>query len=342
MKKRFLFLIFASLMLILSACGDQSKEDVIEGLENKLENLNSYKTEAKMTLKTGEEEQQYNIEVWHKKPEYYRVMLKNNRDEKGSQIILRNDDGVFVLTPALNKSFKFQSDWPFNSSQPYLYASLVDDILKDPEATFEATEDHYVFTTKTNYQDNKSLPKQEIYFDKKSYAPAKVRVLDKDNNTLVEVTYAGFEFDKSFEDNAFDMETNMTSGVDGVPVMANGDGEQLAQELTVLYPLVTPEGTELEEEKQVQLENGERVILTFKGDKNFTLIEEYKEVQPTSASQTVNVEGDPVNLGFTMGALKEKSLEWSYKGMDFVLASEDLTQEEMIEIAQSVTGQGVK
>ena len=48
-----------------------------------------------------------------------------------SQIILRNEEGVFVLTPALNKSFRFQSDWPQNSSQAYLYESLVRDILQD-------------------------------------------------------------------------------------------------------------------------------------------------------------------------------------------------------------------
>ena len=35
--------------------------------------------------------------------------LKMQKDQ--SQIILRNEEGVFVLTPALNKSFRFQSDW---------------------------------------------------------------------------------------------------------------------------------------------------------------------------------------------------------------------------------------
>src|SRR5690625_5969794 len=54
------------------------------------------------------------------KKDLYRVALTNPEDEKGSQVILKNEDGVFVLTPALDKSFKFQTDWPENSSQPYL------------------------------------------------------------------------------------------------------------------------------------------------------------------------------------------------------------------------------
>ena len=66
-----------------------------------------------------------------------------------SQIILRNEEGVFVLTPALNKSFRFQSDWPQNSSQAYLYESLVRDILQDKKnLTFEKTDKYYIFKTK--------------------------------------------------------------------------------------------------------------------------------------------------------------------------------------------------
>ena len=65
-------------------------------------------------------------------------MNLQNAKKDQSQIILRNEEGVFVLTPALNKSFRFQSDWPQNSSQAYLYESLVRDILQDKKnLTFE-------------------------------------------------------------------------------------------------------------------------------------------------------------------------------------------------------------
>ena len=30
------------------------------------------------------------------------------------QIIIRNADGVYVLTPALNQVYKFKGDWPLN------------------------------------------------------------------------------------------------------------------------------------------------------------------------------------------------------------------------------------
>ncbi|MDP4108366.1 MAG: outer membrane lipoprotein carrier protein LolA, partial [Bacillota bacterium] len=125
MRKK-LMLIFTGLMVIfvLAACGTKSQGDVVKELNKRLDNLSGYKVNAKMTLKMGQDSQVYNVEIWHKDPTYYRVNLKNAAKDQ-SQMILRNDEGVFVLTPALNKSFRFQSDWPQNSSQAYLYESLI-------------------------------------------------------------------------------------------------------------------------------------------------------------------------------------------------------------------------
>lgn len=291
-----------------------------------------------MSLKTGEDAQKYNIEVWHKKKDYYRVLLSNEKDEKGSQIILRNEEGVYVLTPALNKSFKFQSEWPQNSSQPYLFGSLVEDIKQDSDSTFEATENYYEFTTKTNYQNSQNLPNQKIYFHKKDLTPVMVQVLDKDSNPVVEVQFTSVEIDPTFNEDAFSTEKNMTSGALGVPVMA----EESPSAFSIFYPEATIGNEQLEEEKIIDMENGKRVIQTYKGDKSYTLIQEYYETKPASATVPVSIVGDPVNLGFTMGALSSSRLEWSYGGKDFVLASEELTKEEMVEVAQSVQGTAIK
>ena len=326
-------------LLLLVACGEKSKEDVITKIEETLEEMNGYQTQANMRLETGENEQSYVIDIAHKKKAYYRVLLKNDQDEEGSQIILKNDDGVFVLTPALNKSFKFQSDWPTNSSQPYLYQSLVTDILNDGDATFETTEKYYVFETKTNYQNNTTLPSQEIYFDKKQFTPVMVKVLDQDGKTLVEVKFTNFELNPTFEENMFEIENNMTSSLFGIPVMA--DGNIAEQELTVLYPSELF-GSELVETTEVDTENGKRVMLSYQGDKDFTLVQETPEVYQTTAMQPKMVNGEPVSLGFTVAAQTDAALEWSYRGSEYYLASDDLTKEEMIEVATSITAQETK
>ncbi|WP_163538961.1 outer membrane lipoprotein carrier protein LolA [Gracilibacillus sp. YIM 98692] len=338
MKKYTKWIIGILLITVLAACGEKSKEDVVQKLESMAEDMSSYQMQAMMTLKTGKEDQLYRIEVAHKKKDFYRVLLKNENDEEGSQIILRNDEGVFVLTPALNKSFKFQSDWPDNNSQPYLFQSLVQDLLDDQDATFTTTENYYVFETKTSYESNSNLPYQSIYFDKKTYAPVLVKVLDQDKNTLVEVEFSSFEIDPELPDDTFEMEKNMTSSIFGVPVMAQ---EDLPQQLTVQYPAETF-GAELVEENQKDLENGKRIMLSYEGDKSFTVIQETVSAYPTSAQSPEQVNGEPVHLSSTMGALSNNSIEWTQNGVNYYLASDQLTKQEMISVARSMTTQGTK
>src|SRR5690625_7951752 len=165
---RFMLFAFILTLIIIAGCGGKSQEKVTKKIEGALGDIDGYKVEAKMTMKTGQEERSYDIDIWYKKDkqEFYRVTLESE-EEDGGQIILKNDEGVFVLTPALNKSFKFQTDWPENSSQPYLYQSLVNDVLKDSEAELQQDDSHYIFLTKTHYQGNNHLPFQEIYLDKK-------------------------------------------------------------------------------------------------------------------------------------------------------------------------------
>lgn len=332
MKKRLLLVITGLLVVfLLAACGSKSKEDVVKELNGKLNDLSGYKVDAKMTLKMGTDSQVYNVEIWHKDPTFYRVNLKNAEKDQ-SQMILRNNEGVFVLTPALKKSFKFQSDWPQNSSQAYLYESLIKDIVEDKEAKFSSTKEHYVFETKTRYQNNSMLPTQEIKLNKEDLSPAVVKVMDPDRKALVTVEFSKVKFNASFDDSDFDMKKNMTRADLNLPVMA--DSKDTA--FTVKYPTADL-GAKLVDEKEVKLENGKRVVLTYEGEKSFTLVQEKVTVKEAAASPTY-VDGDLVDLGVTIGAVSEGSITWTMDGVDYMIASNDLTEKEFVEIARTVQG----
>lgn len=324
-------------ILVLAGCGTKSKEDVTQALGKKVEEMKSYESNAKMTLQTGAEPQVYEVQIGHKKPGYYRVNLKNAQKDQ-SQIILRNDEGVFVLTPALNKSFRFHSEWPQNSSQAYLFESLVNDIKNDPDSTFSATEKHYVFVTKTNYQNNKLLPTQEITINKSDMTPVSVKVMDPDKKPLVLVEFSDFKFDASFDEDAFDVKKNMAGAQVGLPTSGQVNDENAT--FNVLMPSDVPAGSEVKEQSLITTDDGERAVTTFTGDKTFTLVQEKARYSDVSTSTFVS--GEPVDLGFTVGALTENTLTWNYQGMDFTLASQDLSQEELMMVARSVQGAAVK
>jgi len=336
-SKLFIVITLFSLLLIAAGCGSKSQESVVKKIEGKLQDVNGYKVAAEMKMKTGQEERSYDIDVWYKKgdDEFYRVGLENE-DEENGQVILKNNEGVFVLTPSLNKSFKFQTDWPENSSQPYLYQSLVHDVLVDKDAKFTANDTHYVFLTKTNYQNNTNLPYQEVYFDKKSFTPTSVKIMDKDKNTLVEVVFTNIDINPKFQKDDFNKEAILKDTVAGTSV----SNMQNEADLAVMFPLKTL-GSELVEKQEIDIDEGKRVIMTFKGDRNFTLIQEKMSVVPTS-TVVQEVIGEVVYLGHSVGAVSNNTIEWNYNGTDFYLASEDMTMEELIEVAGSIQGQEIK
>ena len=328
MKRKGLLLVVCLLVAILTACGTKSQSDVTNDLQEKVEKMQSYSTEATMTLQMGTDPQTYDVEVSFKKPEYYRVSLQNAEKEE-NQIILKNDEGVFVLTPALNKSFKFQNEWPKNSSQAYLFESLVNDIVADETTTFTENETSYVFETKTRYQNNSMLPTQIITFDKKSLEPVSLKVLDTDRNEVVIVEFKEFEFDVPFDVQEFDVQKNMAMAQLEVTVMAPvEDGN-----FSVMYP-TTSYGAELVDEVTVKTSNGNRVVLTYEGENTFTLIQEKSLVMPTSAPIQSN--GKPVDLGFAIGEMMNNALLWTYQGVDYTLASSSLTQEQLVIVAQTM------
>jgi len=193
--------------LVLAGCGSRSAESVVKDLDGVLDGLKSYQGKGIMTLHTGQQPLQYEVEVWYKKPSYYRVALTNAAKDI-TQIVLRNDEGVFVLTPKLKKSFRFQSDWPQNQGQVYLYQTLVQSILLDNSRQFAIDKDSYVFDVMANYQ-NGSLARQKIWLDQKTYAPQRVEVSDANANVLVEMTFDQFRFDVAFDEKAFDMNANL-------------------------------------------------------------------------------------------------------------------------------------
>ncbi len=336
MKKRlFMLMIGMIAIFVLSACGPKSQGDVVNELDKKQQELSGYKVKAKMTLQMGTDPHEYQVEIWHKDPDFYRVNLENAAKEQ-NQMILRNEEGVFVLTPALNKSFKFQSDWPQNSSQAYLYESLIKDIIEDKEAKFKESKENYVFETKTRYQNNKMLPYQEITLDKKDLSPLSVKVMDSDRNPLVTVEFSDMDFKATFDKNDFNMQKNMTGATLDKTVMADVKDKNFS----VLYPEEI-QGASLVGEKSINTENGKRVVLTYEGEKSFTLVQEKATVMPATAGPT-HIVGDIVDLGFTLGAQTDNSLTWTIDGVEFMMASNDLSREEMIEIARTVQAEPVK
>lgn len=315
--------------LILSGCGAKSKQDVVDDLGKTVDNLKSYETDATMTFQHGDSRKTYDVRISFQKPDNYRVALTDGKHEN-RQMIIKNEEGVFVISPELNKKYRFVSDWPNNRSQAYLYHSLAKDILNDPDPGFESKEKQYVFETKTNYNTSE-LASQRISL-KKDLTPEAVDIMNKDQQVMVNVTFKNFKMNPNIDKKTFDVDQNMMSAKLSESEQTSADVQETEFQLN--YPSATIDGTKLSEMKPETSQSGEKYVLKYKGEKPFTLIES-KSAQATG-DVAVLASGDPANLGFTVGSQNGRTLSWSHEGTDYFLASEKLTLEEMITIAQSV------
>ena len=107
-----------------------------------------------------------------------------DKDINQEQILLRNKDGVYVLTPVLNQVYTFKGDYPLNSPKPYLYHSYVEAIKGKYDVINNA--DGYTVTFDTNYDNEPNWSKQEIKFSK-DLKPVWSYIYDNENNIKINI-----------------------------------------------------------------------------------------------------------------------------------------------------------
>ena len=102
-----------------------------------------------------------------------------------------------------------------------------------------------------------------------------------------------------------------------------------------IYPMYLPSGTYLSDEESVSKEDGDRVILTFAGESPFILVEE--SVGKSDEMEVIPVYGDPTILSDTVGALSETSVNFISDGIEYYIASDSLTTQQIIQVAESIS-----
>ena len=347
MKK--IFILFGVLLFTITGCGEYKLEDAIKDFSKSVENSKSYKVNGTMEISSGEEIFTYSIDTYYLKDDYYKVILVNQTNNH-EQIILKNADGLYVVTPSLNKSFKFDSVWPDNSSQAYILQNLVNDIKNDSSATLEKKDNEYIIRSKVNYPNNEELSYQKIHFDKNMNLN-KVEVYNNEDIVKIKVNFKAIDLKAKLSEDDFvlndlidepninETQNNDNCSEETCKEESNNCEEGKCEETSstldsIIYPLYIPSETHLSSSETVSTETGQRVILTFSGDKNFVIVEE--KAVASNDFEVVPVFGDPLMLNDTVGALSSNSISWHANDISYYLVSSDLTANEMVNVAKSL------
>ena len=334
MKKLFIFL---GVLLLVSGCGKYNDKDLIKELSKKVEDSSAYHLSGTLEIYRNEEKYTYTVDSSYKKGDLFKVNL-TNQNNNHEQVILKNKEGVYVITPSLNKSFKFQSDWPYNNSQIYLLQPIITDLNNDSERKFEKTNDGYTITSKVNYSSERDFNTQKIYIDKDKNI-TKVEVLDSNNTVKMCLTVIDIDYKAKFEDNYFDA-NNYIKQTEETPKEEQTEEKQdttTSKIEDIVYPMYVPVDTQLSGQDIVETTNGERVILTFSGETPFTVVQE-----TLNDTDTTNyVYGDPYLILDTVGSITDYSVSWISNGVEYSVMSDNMEIDELLTVAQSISVKAV-
>lgn len=331
--KKILFLCM-TILLLSCGCGKFDINKAKNEFKEKVVSSKGYELKGTMEIYNNEDTFKYNITVNYQKDANYKVSMINQNNNH-EQIILRNEESVYVVTPSLNKSFKFESTWPDNSSQSYILSSLVNDVMNDQNASLKEENGKYVINCVVNYPHNKSLKNQKLYFDKKMNLEM-VSVIDNQGAEKIKVKINSIDYKAKYKDDYFELETLIDEDIENKKdsQKTKTEDQETADLDDVIYPLYVPQNTYLKSKDKINNEDKDRTILTFNGDKSFVLVQE--EASVSKEFEITPVSGDPLLLTNTVAALSDNSLSWTTNNKDYYLTSNNLSTDELMTIAESM------
>lgn len=186
-----------------------------------------------------------------------------------------------------------------------------------------------------------------MYFDKNMNLKM-VCVYDKEDIVAIKVFFSKIDYKANLKEEDFDVDKLVDENCCNTNIPNKGNEEVNKEEDNteptsaledIIYPLYVPANTYLKGKEMVNTETGERVILTFNGDKNFVLIEEMSKVN--DEFEIVPVYGDPLMVSDTIGAMSTNSLSWTSDNVSYYLASNDLSTTEILTIADSLNSTNI-
>lgn len=328
MKKIILFL---SILFFIVGCDKKNQSEyILNELESKITNSTNYQITATLEIYRNEEKFYYDVISTYQTGDYFNVKLINKTNNH-EQIILKDKESVYVLTPSLNKKFKFQSEWPYNSSQIYLLQPILSDIKNDKERLFEKNDTGNIITSNVNYSGEQSYKKQKVYLNKNNELE-KIEVLDNNDNVKMILQIISVEYNIKLDENIFDVNKYQKDESNNNKIEPQTEKEFSATQ-EIVYPMYVPSDTYLTNQDIIKTEKGERVILTFGGGNQFTLVQE----NFNNDSSLEYVYGDPYLIMDTVGSITDYSVSWISNGIEYSVLSDNLSVDELLTVAQSIS-----
>lgn len=324
MKKKIMIIAAAAVVVIAFLFLFLREKPFEDRLQQTLGSLNSYLLEGVMEVAEGEDTKSYDVSVKYLKQDdqdYFRVAMKDSGMNQEQEII-RNAEGVFVVTPTLNQIFKFQGNWPSNSLKPYLLQSMRE-IAADESAQIEQTEEGYQISAVVTYPNNRNFTQQEMVFSDDLKIKS-VQIFDDDHVLQMKMLFSKVDYEPGLTAEDFQVPQQLEKETAAEPI---------ADEDLPLMPMETF-GAVLSNSSVVENDGKVQYVLEYTGEKNFTIVEEVAESEETT--QTIIMSGSLVDGLNMVGRYDGNHMTSVINSVRYTIYSDDLSEEEMSAVLQSM------
>lgn len=324
MKKKIMIIAAAAVVVIAFLFLFLREKPFEDRLQQTLGSLNSYLLEGVMEVAEGEDTKSYDVSVKYLKQDdqdYFRVAMKDSGMDQEQEII-RNAEGVFVVTPTLNQIFKFQGNWPSNSLKPYLLQSMRE-IAADESAQIEQTEEGYQISAGVNYPNNRNFTQQEMVFSDDLKIKS-VQIFDDDHVLQMKMLFSKVDYEPGLTAEDFQVPQQLEKETAAEPI---------TNEDLPLMPMETF-GAVLSNSSVVENDGKVQYVLEYTGEKNFTIVEEVAESEETT--QTIIMSGSLVDGLNMVGRYDGNHMTSVINSVRYTIYSDDLSEEEMSAVLQSM------
>ncbi len=324
MKKKIMIIAAAAVVVIAFLFLFLREKPFEDRLQQTLGSLNSYLLEGVMEVAEGEDTKSYDVSVKYLKQDdqdYFRVAMKDSGMDQEQEII-RNAEGVFVVTPTLNQIFKFQGNWPSNSLKPYLLQSMRE-IAADESAQIEQTEEGYQISARVTYPNNRNFTQQEMVFSDDLKIKS-VQIFDDDHVLQMKMLFSKVDYEPGLTAEDFQVPQQLEKETAAEPI---------TDEDLPLMPMETF-GAVLSNSSVVENDGKVQYVLEYTGEKNFTIVEEVAESEETT--QTIIMSGSLVDGLNMVGRYDGNHMTSVINSVRYTIYSDDLSEEEMSAVLQSM------
>ncbi len=321
LKRFWGFLVTLCLGFVLVGCGEPSATQMIHQLQTVQSSLTSYETKAMMTVHVQGALQKYYVETKFRAPNLYSIALGNENKEI-SQIILHNEQGIYIISPGAKKVIRFEGDWAEKQGYLYLYHSLLNRIIASSNPDYSIRDKVASFVLAADPL-NPLISTQKISLDASTFSPKQVVLYDRQKQPVITLDYLSFEKGMNFQPGTFSPDQATTLQTIEMPVSS------VEQGFGVIEPSWVPSDDALLDETE---RNGV-VFVRYNGQEPFTMIEERPGAGDVAIGQgnLVTLYGIPAVLTGSSGV---HQLYWMDHGVEFQLTSKMATQD-LIHVAAS-------